>query len=266
MAKLLFIFFLSLLLFAKDGVQTHGEVKDDELLIYITNNNSFDITYKYYATYDYLLPIDELPINKSLEGNKTELLAKFMIMGKQYKLTNSYSWTLGNKYSIHNKNYFYRLPYDLGETHPVTQSFHGSFSHSGDSEFAVDFGMPIGTKIYAARGGDVVMTKSDGYKGGPNRSFGEDANHITIKHEDGTYGKYVHLQQNGVAVKVGDKVMRGDFLGYSGNTGFTNGPHLHFVVFKGKNERSRESLPIKFIAQRGYVINPTVGNRYTAVK
>ncbi len=139
--KLFLIFLFSLFLFAKDGVQTYREVKDDQLYVYITNNNLFDITYKYYATYDELLPIDQLPITKSLEANTTEPLAKFMLMGKKYKLTNSYSWTVGNKYSTHNKNYFYRLPYALGETHQVTQSFHGSFSHSGDSEFAVDFGI-----------------------------------------------------------------------------------------------------------------------------
>jgi murein DD-endopeptidase MepM/ murein hydrolase activator NlpD len=126
--------------------------------------------------------------------------------------------------------------------------------------------MDIGTKIYASRGGIVVMTKDDGYRSGPNRGFAEEANHITIKHEDGTYGKYVHLKLNGVAVKIGDIVNRGDFLGYSGNTGFTNGPHLHFVVFTGKDSKSRTSIPIKFIAQSGFVIVPIVGNRYTAVK
>ncbi len=111
-----------------------------------------------------------------------------------------------------------------------------------------------------------MITKSDGYKGEPNRSFGEDANFITIKHNDGTYGKYVHLKQNGVEVQVGDIVQRGDFLGYSGHTGFTNGPHLHFVVFKGKDEKSRKSFPIKFVTSQGYIHNPILGNRYTAVK
>ncbi len=266
MLKFLFLFFSIIFLFAKDGVQTYGEVENDELFVYIINNNPFDITYKYIATYDALYPIQELPIEQSLEANNTGLLAKFMIVGKEYKLTNSYSWTMGNKNSIHNNNYFYRLPYEIGETHPVTQGFHGSFSHSGDSLYAIDFGMDIGTKIYACRGGKVVMTKSDGYRSGPNRGFAEEANHITIKHDDGTYGKYVHLKLNGVAVTVGQKVNRGDFLGYSGNTGFTNGPHLHFVVFKGKDSKSRESIPMKFIAQSGYVIVPIVGNRYTAVK
>lgn len=264
--KILFLSFLFLFSFAKDGVQTYGEVKDGELFVYMTNNNLFDITYKYIATYDELYPMQPLPIEKSLEGNTTTLLSKFMILGKQYKLTNSYVWTLGNTNSIHNDNYFYRLPYALGETHLVTQGFHGAFSHSGDSQYAVDFGMEVGTKIYASRGGLVVMTKNDGYKSGPYRGFAEDANHITIKHDDGTYGKYVHLKQNGVAVKVGDIVQRGDFIGYSGNTGFTNGPHLHFVVFKGKDTKSRTSIPIKFIAKSGFVINPIVGNRYTAVK
>ncbi len=264
--KLLFLFLFIISSFAKDEVKTYGEVKDGELCVYIKNNNPFDITYKYIATYDELYPMQPLPIENSLEANSTAILSKFMILGKQYKLTNSYVWTIGNINSIHNNNYFYRLPYEIGETHLVTQGFRGNFSHSGDSEFAVDFGMDVGTKIYASRGGIVVMTKSDGYKSGPNRNFAEEANHITIKHDDGTYGKYVHLKQNGVAVQVGDIVNRGDFLGYSGNTGFTNGPHLHFVVFKGKDSKSRTSIPIKFITKNGFLINPIVGNRYTAVK
>lgn len=267
LVKLLFLLFFTLFAFAKDGVQTRGEIKDGKLFVYITNENPFDITYKYTATYDEnLAPLESLPIEKSLEANSTNLLTSFILLGKRYKLTNSYIWTIGNKNAIHNNNYFYRLPYEIGETHPITQSFHGNFSHSGDSEYAVDFGMEVGTKIYASRGGTVVMTKSDGYKSGANRGFAEDANHITIKHEDGTYGKYVHLKQNGVAVQVGDIVNRGDFLGYSGNTGFTNGPHLHFVVFTGKDSKSRTSIPIKFIAKSGFVIVPIVGNRYTAVK
>jgi len=264
--KLLFLFFFILFSFAKDGVQTYGEAKDDELFVYITNSNPFDITYKYIATYDELYPMQPLPIEKSLEAHSTNLLSKFMILGKQYKLTNSYTWTIGNKNAIHDNNYFYRLPYEIGETHMVTQGFRGNFSHSGDSEFAVDFGMPVGTKVYASRGGVIVMTKSDGYKNGSTRNFAEEANHITIKHDDGTYGKYVHLKLDGVAVEVGQKINRGDFLGYSGNTGFTNGPHLHFVVFSGKDSKSRTSIPIKFIAQSGFVIVPIVGNRYTAVK
>jgi len=266
MLKLLFLFISLIFLFAKEGVQTYGELDHDELSVYIINNNPFDITYKYTATYDSLYPMQELPILNSIEGNKTQLLAKFMVIGGKYQLTNSYSWVLGNKNAVHDNTYFYRLPYETGATFQVTQGFNGSFSHKGDSQYAIDFGMDVGTKVYASREGIVVMTKNDGYRSGANRTFANEANHITIKHEDGTYGKYVHLKKGGVAVEVGQKVNRGDFIGYSGNTGWTNGPHLHFVVFTGKDHKSRKSIPIKFITSQGIIIEPIRGQRYTAIE
>ena len=189
-----------------------------------------------------------------------------MVLGGKYQLTNNYSWVLGDKNAKHNDNYLYRLPYAIRVTFQVAQGFNGSFSHKGDSQYAIDFGMDIGTKIYASREGVVVMTKNDGYKSGSNRTFAEDANHITIKHDDGTYGKYVHLRRGGVAVEVGQKVNRGDFIGYSGNTGWTNGPHLHFVGFTGKDHRSRNPIPIKFITAQGIIHEPMRGYRYTAVQ
>ena len=253
-------------MYAKDGVSTYSEVKNDEIFVYITNNNLFDVTYKYTATYENLYPIDQLPIEKSLESNTTELLTKYIIAGKRYALTNSYSWVLGNKNVTHDDSYIYRLPYEIGTTHMVTQGYNGGFSHRGDSQYAIDFGMKEGTKIYASREGIVVDTKSDGWKNGPTRTFANEANHITIKHNDGTYGKYVHLRRDGVGVQIGQRVVRGDFIGYSGNTGWTNGPHLHFVVFKGKDSKSRTSIPIKYSSYSGLILNPIVGNRYTAVK
>ncbi|MGB8169537.1 MAG: M23 family metallopeptidase [Chthoniobacteraceae bacterium] len=43
-------------------------------------------------------------------------------------------------------------------------------------------------------------------------------------------GEYLHLQKNGVLVKVGDEVQAGDLVARSGNTGCSTGPHLHFHV------------------------------------
>ena len=57
-------------------------------------------------------------------------------------------------------------------------------------------------------------------------------NFVMIKHIDGYYTQYEHLAYNSVKVKVGDKVKKGDIIGYMGSTGNANGAHLHFQVNK----------------------------------
>lgn len=55
-------------------------------------------------------------------------------------------------------------------------------------------------------------------------------NYVKIKHDDGYYTLYAHLKYGTVAVKKGEKVTKGQVLGYMGNTGYSNGAHLHFEV------------------------------------
>lgn len=55
-------------------------------------------------------------------------------------------------------------------------------------------------------------------------------NYVKIRHKDGYYTLYGHIAYNTVKVKVGDKVKKGSKIGYMGNTGFSNGGHLHFEV------------------------------------
>jgi len=161
-----------------------------------------------------------------------------------FSLTNGY--TLGSSRAVHDDSYVYALPYAAGQAFLVSQADDGTFSHTGPERHAVDWQMPEGTPVLAARAGIVVETKDDSSEGGPDRSFEKSANYIMIQHSDGTIGNYAHLLKSGVKVKVGQTVAVGDVIGLSGNTGFSSGPHLHFSVFKTRNGWERESIAIRY--------------------
>ena len=94
--------------------------------------------------------------------------------------------------------------------------------------------------------------------------FEKHANFIIIEHSDGTLGSYAHLKQNGVVVKVGEMVKKGKLIGYSGKTGFTRGAHLHFIVYKAVDGKSRKSFPVKFMSSIGVFNKPIKGKFYEA--
>ena len=116
--------------------------------------------------------------------------------------------------------------------------------------YAVDFLCLKGTPIFAADSGRVVWIKDDSKIGGKNkRKYWNFGNRIVIKHKNGEYTAYEHLEYKGVTVKVGRKVKKGQLIGYSGNTGWsTIGPHLHFEVFinPSKDESEGETISFSF--------------------
>ena len=124
------------------------------------------------------------------------------------------------------------------------------FSHRG--EFASDFKVSTGSKIFAAREGIVVKTKEDSKIGGIGKRFYSKGNHIIIMHDDSTCAAYWHLKYKGVNVAVGDTVQLGQLIGYSGNTGYSAFPHLHFEVFK-LNDGRKVSLPARFKTSKGVI-------------
>lgn len=147
----------------------------------------------------------------------------------------------------------YRLPLDMPEL-DIQQGFGGAFSH-GDREnrHAIDFGAPIGTPVLAARDGVVMRTEGGFDQAGLDPDeYLERANFIRILHDDGSMALYAHLAEGGVHVRVGQRVQAGQRIGLSGNTGYTTGPHLHFVVQANRGMRL-ESLPIRLRGPGGVV-------------
>ena len=115
----------------------------------------------------------------------------------------------------------------------------------------LDFKMKMGSPITAARSGVVVALQESNTKGGASSKYFRQANSVTIRHSDGTLSSYGHLKFNGVVVNVGDTVQQGQLIAYSGNTGYSALPHLHFSVFRNKATGGREMLPTRFYTRRG---------------
>lgn len=128
----------------------------------------------------------------------------------------------------------------------IDQGYGGTFSHDdAENLYAVDFAVPVGTPVLAARGG-VVMQVQDGHAhtGLDRGAYAGRANFVRLLHPDGAMSLYAHLQPGGVLVRPGQPVAAGQRIGLSGNTGFTTGPHLHFVVQVNRGMRL-VSLPFR---------------------
>ncbi len=101
--------------------------------------------------------------------------------------------------------------------HPIYKTYK---MHAG-----IDFTAPTGTPIYATGNGRVVPTINGGHGYG---------NHVVIDHGFGYKTLYGHMFKT--KVKIGQRVTRGQLIGYVGNTGLSSGSHLHYEVIKNGNK------------------------------
>lgn len=156
--------------------------------------------------------------------------------------------------------YAYGVPYPVGNSYMIWQGPGGSFSHNEPgSRYAVDFSMPVGSEIAAARGGVVIAV----IQKNPNNPDEKTApalmaNEVLILHADGTIGVYAHLTTDGAKVSFGETVRRGQVIGLSGNSGYSRGPHLHFDIL-GYRDGQSLSLPFGFLSADGAIITPRKG-------
>jgi len=99
----------------------------------------------------------------------------------------------------------------------------------------VDFRARTGTPIYAVTDGTVNMAGRNGGHG----------NYIRINHGGGLQSGYSHLSR--FAVSRGQRVKRGQVIGYAGSTGLSTGPHLHYELFR--NGRNIDPLSVQFVVR-----------------
>jgi hypothetical protein len=119
------------------------------------------------------------------------------------------------------------VPFACGRVFPVSQG-HDTGSHLQNDTYAWDFRMPVGTPVVAAEEGTVRLARGDSTQGACDPKMAQHANYVVVSHSGGVETQYLHF--SAVVVKPGEQVRKGQLLGYSGNTGWSCGPHLHFKV------------------------------------
>lgn len=154
----------------------------------------------------------------------------------------------------------YVLPFQRGQSSVLGQGNCSDGSHRAGSPvaYAYDFLMPVGTALVAVRSGTVVALEEQYFDG--DHTPGHE-NFVDIRHADGTEAQYVHLTRNGVLVDVGDSVSQGAVIAFSGNTGDSSEPHLHFHVL---SDSAPSTIPVSFRNVQPAADRLVAGRTYTA--
>jgi len=273
--KIIYVVFSLLFLFLNYSLYSQS---NDKVKIYTEKEGNIVV---FYADNDYLCPAQflvefttienltsdkELPFYGSINtGEKKLKLFSLNITdlseGWSYKY--GYTYYFGApEFLNYDSSYIYTIPFEHGTKHRVGQGYFGKFSHSDpNSEYSIDFDMDIGTPVIAAREGIVIEVKEDSNVNGTDKSYAKYGNYAIVYHNDGSFAQYVHFKQNGVKVNAGDAVKVGDVIGYSGNTGLSSGPHLHFDV-EIPVKMGLKNIAAKFYGTDGKEISLNEGDYY----
>jgi murein DD-endopeptidase MepM/ murein hydrolase activator NlpD len=143
------------------------------------------------------------------------------------------------------------LPAPAAKLQDITAGWRYS---SGGDHFAYDYGMPTGTPLYAVARGKIIGT-NDGVR---NNYKQRPSNYVLlrIKHKGKYATLYYQHMSPGLKVKEGQYVEAGQLLGYSGNSGWSSGPHLHLAAGWGSWTESDRYAYMRNDGKNSIVIFP----------
>jgi murein DD-endopeptidase MepM/ murein hydrolase activator NlpD len=247
-----FFYLFHLSLHAQEDVKVFSEKKDNGYVLY-GNNLAF-------CPISLTLEVDL--INLSLTPSEQKLfvipartekykIGELIIINKSEasKYSFRYLFTLGDVTKRdYDSAYNYDLPFQKGKQYMLFQGYNGRLSHQNEN--ALDFIMPEGSEVVAARDGIIIKVVQNNNESCMQEECKKFNNYLSVYHLDGTFADYVHLRMNGAKFKVGDKVRKGELIAYSGNTGWSSGPHLHFACSLPSFEK-RPTIKTKFKINEG---------------
>jgi len=136
-----------------------------------------------------------------------------------------------------------------GQT-PSAQKLYKTKTHNG-----IDFGTPVGTPVLAAESGKIARVGNND-RGSSRWSRYQYGKYIVIEHDNNLASLYGHLSSQ--IVKSGDRVEKGQIIGYSGNTGYSFGPHLHFSVLWAPTLQYKSIPPAAGLVPVGVNVDPAI--------
>lgn len=185
-------------------------------------------------------------------------------------------WSLAPRGATHDDSTRYRFPFDpstprklyqgvggegrLGaDTDSRFKEFEDAARHAGWSRFAFKFWLPVGTRVLAARGGEIIRV-IDGFDPRQLELQGN-FNSVWVLHDDGTVGVYLHLNSS-IPLRPRDRVEAGDALGASGTPGYVKHPLLHFSVIRIDAAGKPQTVDIRFDDGSTAGLVPVEGRSY----
>jgi murein DD-endopeptidase MepM/ murein hydrolase activator NlpD len=118
--------------------------------------------------------------------------------------------------------------------------------HIGPYKGAVDFAVSLGIPVLAPLKGEIATVVDKYSEYGASLEFADKVNYIQIRHSSGETSDLMHLAKGSALVKVGDKIITGQEIAKTGESGYMTAPHLHWFVFKlTKSKSGFEGLKIK---------------------
>ena len=209
-------------------VQIVEKRNGDEVTLSAALNGCTEATITLFAELQNATASQPLPVTVDAAGRQSFEIVRFERADANlpWHYKTRHFWQLGRRgdakkgQAARPRRVVYALPYGK-ETHKVVQGWFGSLSHrrGSNDEYAIDFEMPVGTKVRAAREGTVVAVRQDSSVGGGNDKFHTSDNYIVVRHADGTFAEYKHLKHNGVARFPGRKSPRPPAAGLVGQHG-----------------------------------------------
>lgn len=141
------------------------------------------------------------------------------------------------------------FPFPKGKEYQILQGNNTNYTHNTDwSRYAIDFNLSVNDTITSATNGYVVGLVDEYEFGGEGEQWQPFANFITVyEPESGVFIQYVHLVKNGSLVSQGDRVVTGQPIALSGNTGQSSTPHLHLnCLIPEYSQQGLRSIPFQF--------------------